>query len=219
MDLSVIAAYVPLYQEALRLTLVIGWAGVAGSLVVGLVVALVLRRGVPVASQACRAYVAFFRNTPLLVQLFFMYFGLPRLGIPIPADVCGALGLSLLGGAYMAETFRSGFEAVPGSQLRAALALGLTPSQAEALVVLPQAAALAWPSFVANVVFLLKETSVFSAISLMDLMFCAKDLIGLYYRTEEALVLLVVFYLVMLVPVSVLGSVVERRLARGSARS
>lgn len=218
MDLSVIRSYVPLYREALRLTLAIGWMGVAGATAIGLAVALVLRRRVPVASQVCRAYVAVFRNTPLLVQLFFMYFGLPRLGLAVSADACGALGLSLLGGAYMAETFRSGLEAVPSSQARAALALGLTRHQAETLVVLPQAAAVVWPSFVANVVFLLKETSVFSAISLMDLMFCAKDLIGLYYRTEEALILLVVFYLAMLLPVSLAGSVVERRLSHGGAR-
>ena len=68
------------------------------------------------------------------------------------------------------------------------------------------------PAFVANVIFLLKETSVFSAISLMDLMFTAKDLIGLYYKTLECLTLLVVFYLIILLPVSALGSFLERRL-------
>ena len=68
------------------------------------------------------------------------------------------------------------------------------------------------PAFVANVIFLLKETSVFSAISLMDLMFTAKDLIGLYYKTAECLFLLVVFYLIILLPVSILGTLLERRL-------
>ena len=67
------------------------------------------------------------------------------------------------------------------------------------------------PAFMANVIFLLKETSVFSAVSIMDLMFTAKDLIGLHYNTTEALFLLVVFYLIILLPVSILGSVVERR--------
>ena len=67
------------------------------------------------------------------------------------------------------------------------------------------------PAIVANIIFLLKETSVFSAISLMDLMFTAKDLIGLYYNTTEALVMLVLFYIVMLLPVSILGSLFEKR--------
>ena len=83
-------------------------------------------------------------------------------------------------------------------------------------VILPQAVSTSVPGFVANMIFLLKETSVFSAISVMDLMFTAKDLIGMEYKTMEALTLLVVFYLIMLLPVSVLGSLVERRVRYGS---
>ena len=79
-------------------------------------------------------------------------------------------------------------------------------------VVLPQAFSISVPAFMANVIFLLKETSVFSAVSLMDLMFTAKDLIGLYYKTTESLFLLVVFYLLILLPISILGSLLERRL-------
>ena len=83
-------------------------------------------------------------------------------------------------------------------------------------IVLPQAVTISIQSFVANVIFLLKETSVFSAISLMDLMFVAKDLIGLYYKTTECLVMLVIFYLILILPVSILGSILERRLRHGS---
>ena len=83
-------------------------------------------------------------------------------------------------------------------------------------VILPQAVSVSIPSFTANVIFLLKETSVFSAISLMDLMFTAKDLIGLYYKTEECLLLLVIFYLLILLPVSLLGSWLERKLNPGA---
>ena len=79
-------------------------------------------------------------------------------------------------------------------------------------VVLPQAVSISMPALVANVIFLLKETSVFSAVSLMDLMFTAKDLIGLYYQTTECLFLLVVFYLLILLPVSLAGRLLERRL-------
>jgi polar amino acid transport system permease protein len=79
-------------------------------------------------------------------------------------------------------------------------------------VIFPQSVASSMPGLVANVIFLLKETSVFSTISLMDLMFTAKDLIGMYAKTIECLTLLVIFYLVMLLPVSILGSLLERRL-------
>lgn len=208
--------YLPLFEEAFLLTLRIGWVGILGSIALGLVVALIVHFNVPVLRQIARAYIELFRNTPLLIQLFFMYFALPRLGVPISAEVCGMLGLALLGGAYMAETFRSGLEAVETVQTESALSLGMTRAQLMRHVVLPQAVTLSIQSFVANVIFLLKETSVFSAISLMDLMFVAKDLIGLYYKTTECLVLLVVFYLVMILPVSIAGTYIERRLRYGS---
>lgn len=210
------ADYLPLYKDAALLTLGIGWAGIAGAIVIGLAVALVIHFRVPVARQLCRAYVELLRNTPLLIQLFFFYFGLPRFGLSITPEFCGAFGLALHGGAYMAESFRSGFESVDAIQRESSLALGLTRMQAVRYVILPQAVTLAFPSFVANVIFLLKETSVFSAISLMDLMFVTKDLMGLYYRTTECLVMLVLFYLAILLPVSIAGSVIERRLRRGS---
>ena len=111
----------------------------------------------------------------------------------------------------MAESFRSGLEAVAPSQTESALALGMNRLQLFRFVILPQALSISVPAIVANIIFLLKETSVFSAVSLMDLMFTAKDLIGLYYNTTECLVLLVVFYIIMLLPVSVLGSLIEHK--------
>ena len=112
----------------------------------------------------------------------------------------------------MAEAFRSGLESVDKIQTESAYSLGMNKMQAMRYVILPQAMSVSIPAFVANVIFLMKETSVFSAISLMDLMFTAKDLIGLYYKTTESLFLLVVFYLILLLPISVLGSLLERRL-------
>ena len=97
----------------------------------------------------------------------------------------------------MAESFRSGLDAVPDLQTEAALALGMNRLQLFRSVILPQAVSISVPAIVANIIFLLKETSVFSAISLMDLMFTAKDLIGQYYNTTECLVMLVAFYIVM----------------------
>ena len=157
-------------------------------------------------------YTEISRNTPLLVQLFFIYYGLPKIGIQTDAEACGIAGLAFLGGSYMAEAFRSGLEAIDVIQMESSLSLGMSRFQAMRYVVLPQAISISVPAIVANVIFLLKETSVFSAISLMDLMFTAKDLIGLYYKTTESLFLLVVFYLIILLPISILGSLLERRL-------
>ena len=191
MDWNVVAQYLPLFEKAAWLTLRLGLAGIALAIVIGLVCALVQYYKVPVLRRVVGFYIQLSRNTPLLVQLFFIYYGLPKVGIRTDAAVCGMAGLAFLGGSYMAEAFRM---------------------QTMRYVILPQAMSTSVPAFVANVIFLLKETSVFSAISLMDLMFTAKDLIGLYYKTTESLFLLVVFYLLILLPVSLLGSLLERRL-------
>lgn len=212
MNWNIIREYFPLYREAMLLTLRIGWLGIALAILIGLLGSLLLHYKVPVLRQIFTVYLEFFRNTPLLIQLFFIYFGLPKVGFRITAEVCGVLGLALLGGAYMAESFRSGLESIEKIQMESALSLGMTKPQAIRHVILPQAVSLSVPGFVANVIFLLKETSVFSAISLMDLMFTAKDLIGLYYKTAECLALLVFFYIIILLPVSIAGTLLERRL-------
>lgn len=214
MDWDVMVSYLPLYKDALLLTLKIGWLGVLLAFVLGVVCSVVTHLKIPVLRQITGFYIELFRNTPLLVQLFFIYFALPKIGFKISAELCGVLGLGLLGGAYMAETFRSGLENIAPIQSESAQSLGMTKIQTFIHVILPQAVTSSVPGLIANVIFLLKETSVFSVISLMDLMFTAKDLIGMYAKTLECLTLLVVFYLIMLLPVSLLGSFAERRLRR-----
>lgn len=212
MNWEFIVKYLPLYEKAAWLTLRIGLAGVLCSIILGLACAVIQYYRIPILKRIIAVYIELSRNTPLLVQLFFIYYGLPKIGIQTDAQTCGIAGLAFLGGSYMAEAFRSGLEAVADIQEESALSLGMNHYQVMRYVILPQAISVSVPAFVANVIFLLKETSVFSAISLMDLMFTAKDLIGLYYKTTESLFLLVVFYLLILLPVSVLGSLLERRL-------
>ena len=212
MDWEFIAEYIPLYREAALLTVKIGFAGIAAAILLGLICEITDYFRIPVLKRVVAVYIELSRNTPLLIQLFFIYYGLPKLGIHTNAEVCGVAGLAFLGGSYMAEAFRSGVEAIDAIQEESAYSLGLSRFQTIRYVLLPQALTISAPALIANVIFLLKETSVFSAISLMDLMFTAKDLIGLYYSTTESLVLLVVFYLLILLPVSILGSVMERRL-------
>lgn len=212
MDLEVMISYLPRYKDALLLTIKIGWQGILLAFIIGVLCAMIIHLKIPVLRQITGFYIELFRNTPLLVQLFFLYFALPKIGVRISAEVCGSLGLGLLGGAYMAETFRSGLDNIAPIQSESAQSLGMNRIQAFRHVILPQAVASSVPGLLANVIFLLKETSVFSTISLMDLMFTAKDLIGMYAKTIECLTLLVIFYLIMLLPVSILGSFVERRL-------
>ncbi len=212
MNWEFIMKYLPLYEKAAVLTVRIGAMGVVIAILVGLICAAIQYYKIPVLRRIVGIYIELSRNTPLLVQLFFIYYGLPKIGIRTQADICGVAGLAFLGGSYMAEAFRSGLEAIEPIQAESAMSLGMNRFQMMVYVILPQAMSISVPAFMANVIFLQKETSVFSAISLMDLMFTAKDLIGLYYKTTESLFLLVVFYLMILLPVSILGSILERRL-------
>ena len=212
MDWAYIEKVLPLYGKAAWLTLRTGAAGIVLATLVGLLCAAALHWCVPVLRRIAAAYVELSRNTPLLVQLFFIYYGLPKIGIKTQPEACGIIGLAFLGGGYMTEAFRSGVEAVERIQEESALSLGLTRFQTFRHVILPQAVAVSVPAFMANVIFLMKETSVFSAVSLMDLMFTAKDQIGLYYKTTESLFLLVGAYLLILLPLSLLGTFWERRL-------
>ena len=217
MDWAFIQKYAPMYVEAAWLTVRIGGIGILLSAAAGLLCCMARQARVPVLSQICSGYIELARNTPLMVQLFFLYFGLPKIGVRLSGEACAIAGLAFLGGAYMAESFRSGLEAVSRAQKEAGACLGLTRMQNLRHVILPQALATAIPAICANVIFLLKETSVFSAVAIADLMYVAKDLIGMYYKTDEALLMLAISYLAILLPVSWIFSRLERRLRHGSA--
>lgn len=203
---------IPMYAEAMLLTLKLASAGIALAFLAGLFCAVCRYEKIPVLRQIASVYIEFSRNTPLLIQIFFLYFAFPRMGVKLSAVQSAVIGLTFLGGSYMAETFRSALEGVSKSQIESALSLGLKKSQVMLFVVLPQAVSVSVPGFCANVMFMIKETSVFSAIALADLMYVAKDLIGLYYKTDESLLLLSLGYFILLLPVSLIAGFSERRL-------
>jgi polar amino acid transport system permease protein len=111
----------------------------------------------------------------------------------------------------MSEAMRSGLESVDKVQRESALSLGFNSWQTMTEIIFPQALSVSIPSLCANVIFLIKESSVVSGIALADLMYVAKDLIGLYYQTDEALLMLVISYLIILLPISIAASILERR--------
>ncbi|MBE7719133.1 MAG: amino acid ABC transporter permease [Lacrimispora celerecrescens] len=215
MDFEFIRAYTPLYIEAAGMTLRISFLGILLSAAIGLLCSLVKIFNIPVLKSIVNGYIEVSRNTPLLIQLFFLYFGLPKIGVVLSSESCAVTGLAFLGGSYMAEAFRTGIEQVPVIQSESGLSLGLTKGQVFRHIILPQAVTTSVPVFCANIIFLIKETSVFSAVALADLMFVAKDLIGIYYKTDEALLMLVAAYLIILLPISLLCSWIERRVRYG----
>ena len=172
---------------------------------------IILYLKIKVIDSIVQVYIELSRNTPLLVQIFFLYFGLPKLGIRMSESTCAIIGLAFLGGSYRAEAFRSGLEAVSAAQIESGTSLGLSRIQLVRYVIIPQAFSISMPSLSANCIFLLKETSILGAISIIDVTNLTKDLIGMYYRTFESLAMLVAVYLIMILPLSFMLSWLERK--------
>ncbi|MDK6251646.1 amino acid ABC transporter permease [Alloscardovia omnicolens] len=202
---------IPTFAQALVVTLNVSVWGIVLSLIIGVFAAAIESARVPVVRQIIRVYIELSRNTPLLVQLYFIYFGLPKLGVCWSPTQSAIVGLAFLGGSYMAEALRGGLDAVAPIQRESARMLGMNSVQIFSRVILPQALSTAMPGVIANVIFLIKESSVVSAIALADIMYEAKDIMGNDYNTYEALVLLTASYLIVLLPISLIGTWLERR--------
>ncbi|QMT31261.1 amino acid ABC transporter permease [Alysiella filiformis] len=201
----------PRFFQAALMTLELAVYGIVLSLLLGGVVAIFTAYKTPILNKISRAYIELSRNTPLLIQLFFLYYGLPKIGIKWSGFTCGVIALVFLGGSYMAEALRAGLIAVPKGQIEAGKAIGLNKIQIFWYVVLPQAWAIALPAVGANVLFLIKETSVISAVAVVELMFLTKDIIGMDYKTNEALFLLFISYLLILLPVAMWARWAEKK--------
>ena len=211
-DMEFISTYCHLYVAAAWLTLKIAFLGIILALVLGAFCSMVQYFRIPVLKSIVAAYIELSRNTPLLVQLYFIYYGLPKAGIVLSGEMCCVVGLVFLGGSYMSEAFRSGLDSVEKPQLESAANLGFSRGQTMRYIVFPQAMTTSVPALCANVIFMIKETSVVSALAVKDLMYVTKDLIGLYYNTGEALLMLVAAYLLILLPISIIATLLERRL-------
>ncbi|AQW82932.1 amino acid ABC transporter permease [Campylobacter pinnipediorum] len=210
MDIEFILKFYPMYIEAGILTIKLAFLGIFFSIIIGIFCVAIRFYNIKFALPIITSYVELSRNTPLLIQLFFIYYGLPKLGINIDNFTCAVIGLAFLGGSYMAESFRLGYEEVRKSQIEAGFSLGLNNIQILYHIITPQAFTISLPSISANIIFLLKETSIVSIIALGDLVYVAKDLIGLYYKTDEALFMLVISYLIIILPISLFLGFIER---------
>ncbi|MBJ8451267.1 amino acid ABC transporter permease [Acinetobacter bereziniae] len=206
----------PQFVSATLTTLKISIISIILAILVGLICSILMTYRVRVFDKIAKVYIELSRNTPLLIQLFFLYYGLPKLGIKIDGFTCGVIGLTFLGGSYMAEAFRAGLQSVAQGQIDSGESIGLNRVQVFQYVVFPQALSVSIPAIGANCLFLIKESSVVSAIAVVELLFVTKDLIGMDYKTTEALFLLILSYLIILLPVSILTSYLEYRSRRVS---
>lgn len=215
LDTSFMLEHVPDFLHAALVTIGIAGAAIAASLLVAVFNSILLYFRVPILTAIVRAYIELARNTPLLIQLFFLYFALPSIGIRMSSYTTALLAMTFLGGGYLTEVFRAGIEAVPKSQLESGLALGLSRWQLFRDIVLPQALRIATPSLFANFIFLLKETTVVSAVAVPEILYTATNYIALYYKTYEMLLMMTALYLLLFLPLSFVLSWLERRFQHG----
>ncbi|MFD1126541.1 amino acid ABC transporter permease [Lentilactobacillus raoultii] len=216
MSWAIIQQSLPMFEKGFMLTLWLSFVGIIGSMIVGLVCSLLQYFKIPLLYQIASVYVEVSRNTPLLIQLFFLYYAFPVIGIKFGAELCGIIGLIFLGGSYMAEGFTGGFNGVSKSQVESGKAIGLSRWQLARYVVFPQGFSLSVPAMAANVIFLIKETSIFTVIAIPELTNTALDLIGMYYRSNEYLLVLVIGYAIILIPLSIILTLLEKRVRYGS---
>ncbi len=208
LDFDFIIDILPIFWKALVLTLKISLYGIIGAIIVGFLSSIIIYYSIKPFTWIINIYIEISRNTPLIIQLFFLYFGLSY-WIEIPNFWCAVIGVIFLGGSYMAESFRLGLQSVKKSQIESALSLGFSNLQILCFIIFPQSIPLSIPSICANVLFLIKETSIVGIIALEDLMSVAKEVIGNYGQTNEALFLLVCSYLIVLLPLSIIFSFLE----------
>ena len=199
-------------------TLELSAIAIAGSFVVGAVLGAARAHRVPVVSQLAAAYVEVIRNTPILVQIFFLYFGLPEVGVTLRPFYVAVLAVLIWGGAFNTENFRAGFEAVPKRYREAGLALGFGRFATFLNVTLPIGGRIALPSSINTYISVLKNTALLYSIGYAELTTTALNIQALTLQTFETFALLAVVYLTIVWTLSGLIRLLESRLALPESR-
>jgi His/Glu/Gln/Arg/opine family amino acid ABC transporter permease subunit len=178
-----------------------------------IVCALLRKAGIRFISRAIAAYIMFIRATPLLVQVYFIFFGLPYIGITIPVFWCGVIALVLNSGAYLAEIVRGGLESIPKGHLEAARSLGLSNLQTIRCVILPQTLKKVLSPIIGQMTILVKDTSILASIGVYELTNTAKIVHARIFRPFEPFLVTLVLYVCINFVLMLLGKLSDRKLA------
>ncbi|MGH8806810.1 MAG: amino acid ABC transporter permease [Noviherbaspirillum sp.] len=205
----------PVLVKGTGYTLLFALSSMLGGLVLGF--ALAVARIVPwqPAQWAATAYVSLMRGTPLLVQIFVIYYGLPSIGIEFSPVTAGILALSLNAGAYLSESLRGAILGVSKGQWAASYSLGLTYRQTLRHIVVPQALRVAVPSMGNTLISLIKDTSLVSVITVTELMLATKEVIAITFRPLPLYIAAALAYWALSLCFEALQHHMERRLRRG----
>lgn len=207
------AQYFPLLLEGVTLTIVVTLGSVFLSSILGLVWAIMAVSKSRVLRGISRTFITIIRGIPIIVQLFYIYFVLPELGVNLTALQAGIIGLGLAYSAYQAENFRAGIEAIDKGQIEAAHSIGMTDSLIMRRVILPQAVRIVLPPFGNTIIMLLKDSSLVSTITVAELTRQGQLIASSTFDNMTVFTLVALMYLAMAVPLTFLTRHLEKRYA------
>jgi len=207
----------PLLVSGLRVTLFLGVVAIVAGLVLGLIVALIRLYGVKPARIVSKIYIDIFRSIPILVLLIVVYYALPFVGLRLSPFMSAALALTLVSGAYTAEIFRAGIEAIPRGQFEASQALGLSYKHMMADVVLPQAVRIVIPPLTNNCINVMKDTALASVVAMPDLLKQATQAQALE-ANPTPLIVAALMYIAILWPLVYMVGRMEKKYRNEAAR-
>lgn len=211
-NFRVILEYMPLYLQCFLATLWLSALSLIGAILVGIIACAMRLSQSRAISRAAGVYIESIRSTPLLVQLYFFYFGLPSLGIMLPEWVTGVIALTLNSGAYYAEIIRAGIQAIAYGQIEAGIASGLNYFQRMRYIILPQALGMTIRPMLGQAIVLVKDSSLLSLISIMELTRAGQLLTSDRFMPTEGFVTTAAFYLLIYYLLKTFSSWSEKRL-------
>jgi polar amino acid transport system permease protein len=213
LDFGVLLEYMPQLLNGLKWTIIISILAVIGGSMLGMAGALARISKNRFLNLIAAIYVEWIRNTPLLVQILFLYFGIGMF-IHFSALIATVIALSIFAGAYITEIFRAGIQSVHKGQREAALSLGMTEAQCMGLVILPQAFKRVLPPLAGQFISLIKDSSLVSVIAVEELTYAARNTITMTFRAFEVYIVVAVFYFSLSFILSRSVRVLEERMAR-----
>ncbi|MEX3637765.1 amino acid ABC transporter permease [Paraburkholderia sp. BR14320] len=202
MSVELLKTSLSILLQGLVTTLLLSIASIVGSTLIGLFAAVLRSFGPWGTDRIARLYTELFRGTPVLITLMLIYFGVSYFGYAIDVFAAGAIGLSVYQGAYIAEIFRSGIEAVPKGQWEVSQILGLTRAQAFSFVVLPQTGKIVLPPLIGQYLSLIKDTSIVSMIGMSELMHGGQAIVDRIGKPVEIYGLVALIYFAVCFPLS-----------------
>jgi len=212
LDFSVIWKNLPLLLKGAWFTVEVSTGAILVAILVGIVMGVAKTSRHQFLRFPAAWYVETFRNTPLLIQIFFIYFGLPQIGLKLSPFMSGFAALVLYTGAYNTEVVRAGLEAIPKGQIEAARSLGFTEIQTIRYVIVPQAFRISLPALSNNFIALLKNSSLVSVIGMVELTFIGNELTAWTFRAFEVYGAITVLYLALVFSLSWILAIIERRI-------